>query len=216
MEQTVSPTLLQYENFLTLVDCGFIKSIDTLEESMRNKGFYLSDLTHLILTHHDHDHMGNASEIKSRYPHIQVATSVAEEPYISGRQKSLRLKQAEKMQALLPPKQRAFGEAFCNVLRQVKPVDVTIIVNDGDVLDFCGCEVVATPGHTPGHISLYCTEQKTVIAGDAFVPEDGKPVIANPQFTLDMEAAQASMGRLLALDADMYICYHGGKYFPEG
>jgi 7-cyano-7-deazaguanine synthase in queuosine biosynthesis len=44
--------------------------------------------------------------------------------------------------------------------------------------------------------------------------EDGTPVIANPQFTLDMEQAAKSMEKLLSLKANTYYCYHGGIYSP--
>jgi 7-cyano-7-deazaguanine synthase in queuosine biosynthesis len=46
----------------------------------------------------------------------------------------------------------------------------------------------------------------------AFALENNRPVIANPQFTLDMEQASKSMEKLLALDADTHYCYHGGVY----
>lgn len=46
-----------------------------------------------------------------------------------------------------------------------------------------------TPGHTPGHISLYFLQSKTLVAGDAVVIENGVLDIANPQFALDLEAA---------------------------
>lgn len=42
--------------------------------------------------------------------------------------------------------------------------------------------------------------------------ENGKPAIANPQFTLDREAAIGSMNKLLGLGAERIICYHGGIY----
>lgn len=44
--------------------------------------------------------------------------------------------------------------------------------------------------------------------------EDGRPVIANPQFTLDREQAVKSMERLLSMKAKAYCCYHGGVYAP--
>jgi glyoxylase-like metal-dependent hydrolase (beta-lactamase superfamily II) len=95
-------------------------------------------------------------------------------------------------------------------LRSVRPVLADLTVNDGD--DLCGCKIVATPGHTPGHISLYLPDQGVVIAGDAMALENGVPAIANPQFTLDPKAAKASMDKLLSLGADIYVCYHGGTY----
>ena len=78
------------------------------------------------------------------------------------------------------------------------------------MLDICGgCEVIDTPGHTPGHISLYLPAQGTVVTGDAMVLEQGSPAVANPQFAFDLAAAQASLERLVDLGAARYICYHG-------
>jgi glyoxylase-like metal-dependent hydrolase (beta-lactamase superfamily II) len=64
----------------------------------------------------------------------------------------------------------------------------------------------------PGHISLFLPSQRIVIAGDAMALEQRKPVLANPQFTLDVKAANASLEKLLQLDANVFICYHGGVY----
>lgn len=140
-----------------------------------------------------------------------IVTSSIETPYISGARKSLRLEQAEQLQKTLPPEQRAFGEAFCGLLRTVEPVQIDCRLYGDDLLPFCGgCQVIATPGHTPGHISLYLPGFDTVISGDAMALENGKPIIANPQFTLDMEEAIASMERLLSFPAKRMICYHGG------
>ena len=69
---------------------------------------------------------------------------------------------------------------------------------------------MATPGHTPGHISLYLPTLHAVITGDAAVVEAGELAVANPQFALDLPRAEASLARLLELPCDTYYCYHGG------
>ena len=46
------------------------------------------------------------------------------------------------------------------------------------------CQIVATPGHTSGHISLYFPNLDCVITGDAAVQENRELVIANPNFCL--------------------------------
>ena len=82
-------------------------------------------------------------------------------------------------------------------------------------MDWCGgCRVIATPGHTPGHISLFMENDSIIITGDAIALEDNQPVIANPQFTLDIEQATKSMDKLLSINACSYYCYHGGVYTP--
>ena len=99
------------------------------------------------------------------------------------------------------------------MLRRVEPVDVDVLLSPDEVLPWCGgCRILATPGHTPGHISLLVINADTVITGDAFALEDGRPVVANPQFALDGDKARESMEQLLSLRAQTYLCYHGGVY----
>ena len=146
---------------------------------------------------------------------MTVYAGAAESEYIAGRRKALRLEQAEALQSALPTEQQPAGEAFISMLKGVEPAEVDVTLRGGDVLDICGgCEVIDTPGHTPGHISLYLPAQGTVVTGDAMVLEQGLPAVANPQFAFDLAAAQASLERLVDLGAARYICYHGGEYIP--
>ncbi len=215
VENTVYPTLLLDDENAILIDCGFTGSLPSLESELRLHGLSVRRLTGLVLTHHDHDHMGAAAAIKRTNPEIIVYASPAEAPYISAQEKPLRLRQAEQMQETLPPAQRDFGEAFCAMLRRVEPVAVDRFLHDGDRLSWCGgCRIVATPGHTPGHISLFMEKDSIVVTGDAIALEDNQPVVANPQFTLDPEQAEQSLEKLLSMKAASYYCYHGGVYSP--
>ncbi|WP_265442651.1 MBL fold metallo-hydrolase [Acetivibrio straminisolvens] len=210
-ENTVYPTLLWDNRNIILVDCGFVGSLPQIEKELGRHGLSVEQITGLVLTHHDHDHMGSAAEIKRINPHLKIYASAVEAPYISAHEKPLRLRQAEEMQEILPPEQQDFGKAFCEMLRRVEPVQVDVFLRDEELMDWCGgCRIIATPGHTPGHISLLMEKESIVITGDAFVLEDGKPAIANPQFTLDIEQATESMEKLLSLKAKAYYCYHGG------
>ena len=213
---TIHPVLLWDEENIILIDCGFIGSLPMIEKELQFHVLSLKDITGLVLTHHDHDHMGAAAALKSVNPKIQIYSSPEEAPFISAEEKPLRLCQAEEMQNNLPPDQQAFGKAFCDMLRRVEPVPVDRLINDRERFDWCGgCLVIATPGHTPGHISLFLEEESIVITGDAIALEDRLPVIANPQFTLDIIKAQKSMEKLLAMNVKAYYCYHGGIYQPE-
>ena len=78
---------------------------------------------------------------------------------------------------------------------------------DGDILDFGGTrlEVIHTPGHTPGHISLYCEQEGVLFTGDldmtAFGPWYGDRVS-------DIDATIASVRRLMDIPARIYITSH--------
>lgn len=212
-EDVIHPVILKDDNEMILVDCGYTGFLSVLEEAIKEENLDCNQLTKILITHHDHDHMGALAAFKEKYPNIKIVASEIEAPYISGEKKSMRLEQAEELLKTLSDEQKPFGKAFCEILKSVKPAKVDILVHDGDILDWCGgCEIVGTPGHTPGHISLYLRNKKTLITGDAAILENNQFAIANPQFTLDMENAKKSITKILSYDVETFILYHGGIY----
>lgn len=168
--QTIFPTLLLDEIHTVLVDCGYPGFLPLLEQAMENLRLSAGQLTEVVITHHDDDHMGSLAQLRTRYPKVRVLAHEAEVPYISGRKKSLRLVQAEALQPTLPKEAQAWGRQFCQRLAAVEPAAVDQTLTDGQLLPWCGgCQVLATPGHTPGHISLYLPTLHAVITGDAAV-----------------------------------------------
>lgn len=213
IKDTVHPVLICMKQEIILVDCGYLGFLSKLENEIQAVGVDCNQITKVVITHHDHDHMGALAEFREKYPKIKVVASELEAPYISGKEKFLRLSQAEEFQKYLPDEQKKFGENFCNILRRVRTTNVDITVRDGDCIDKNReCEVIATPGHTPGHISIYLKNIRTMITGDAAVLEDNELIIANPQFALDIRQAEQSVEKILTYDAETFICYHGGIF----
>lgn len=210
-ERTIYPVLLKDENELILIDCGYPDSMPKLENAMQKHGLSLNQLTEIIITHHDHDHMGTLKDITQEYPQIEVLCSKEQAPYITGKRKSLRLQQAEDIQNTLPDDKKEYGIQFQKVIASVKNVDEVSIIESGEILPYCGgIEVVDTKGHMPGHISLYIKKEKTLISGDALVNEGGKLRMAVPEYALNMEEAKNSIRNLENYDIEKIICYHGG------
>ena len=217
VEQVLCPVVLFGAEDTVLVDCGYPDSLEQLEEALRACGVEARDLTKLVLTHQDDDHMGAAAELKERYPALQILASETEAPYISGERKNLRLRQAEEMQAQLPEDQKEFGLQFCRRLRRVPPVAVDRPLHPGEQFGWGGgCEILGTPGHTPGHISIRAQNGEYLIAGDAAVVEDGALAVANPEFCLDLNEAVRSLERLRAASCRRYLCFHGGAWTGNG
>lgn len=82
-----------------------------------------------------------------------------------------------------------------------------IAVGDGDtVLDL---EIIDTPGHTPGHISVYDRAGGLLVAGDALNGANGGVIGANPDFTPDMATAGLSIAKLATLTFDTVVFGHG-------
>ena len=70
-------------------------------------------------------------------------------------------------------------------------------VADGD--DVFGLRIVATPGHTKGHVAVLDPAGGILVAGDALGTTGGKPTPPNPGFTDDMDEAMASIAKLGSL-----------------
>lgn len=82
-----------------------------------------------------------------------------------------------------------------------------IAVGDGDSV--FGLEIIETPGHTPGHISVYDRAGGLLVAGDALNGANGGVIGANPDFTADIATADASIAKLAGLDFDTVVFGHG-------
>jgi glyoxylase-like metal-dependent hydrolase (beta-lactamase superfamily II) len=212
----IYPVILRDDNDMILIDCGYPNFLKLLEESAIKNGIDLSKLTKLIITHHDFDHMGSAADFKRKYPNVKILSSIIDEKYISGKERSLRLQQAESVYDKLPEEQKEGAMNFQKMLESIENIEVDMLLKDGDKFDWCGgIEIIETPGHMPGHISIYAKESKTLISGDALVLENDKLAIANPNYTLDMSEAKESIYKLLNYDIDKIVCYHGGIYTDE-
>ncbi|MFJ7994991.1 MBL fold metallo-hydrolase [Peribacillus frigoritolerans] len=208
----INPSLIISKNELTLVDTGYPNFLPFIENEISKNGYDMKSLKNIIITHYDIDHIGSLYDFKEKYPHINMIASEVESKYISGEMKSERLVQAEEMLENMPIQEIEFGKWFIQQLKNLKHVSIDEKVHDGDWILDNECRVVATPGHTSGHISLYFPRLKSVIAGDAAVIENRELVIANPHFCLNVEKAEQSLRKIKDLQAENYYCYHGGTF----
>ncbi|PEX82032.1 MBL fold metallo-hydrolase [Bacillus cereus] len=210
-KQCIYPSLIILNNELTLVDTGYMNFLSLIEDAILKHGYEMKSLKNIIITHYDDDHIGALYDFKVKYPQINVIASEIESNYISGDIKSERLAQAEEMLERMPNEEKEFGEWFIQQLKSIKHISVDEKVHDGQMILNNECKIVATPGHTSGHISLYFPNLNCVITGDAAVQDNRELVIANPNFCLDIEKAEQSLKRIKNLKAAQYYCYHGGK-----
>jgi glyoxylase-like metal-dependent hydrolase (beta-lactamase superfamily II) len=77
-----------------------------------------------------------------------------------------------------------------------------------DGAEIFGLQVVATPGHTAGHISLFDPAAGVLVAGDALTNTAGLAG-SNPQYTADDAQAQESVRKLAALPVRTIYVGHG-------
>ncbi len=104
----------------------------------------------------------------------------------------------------IPLQARAFGLPECTHFRPEFLTDRQII----EVLPGITFEVIAAPGHTPGHVCFYCAQEKFLLCGDVlFQGSIGRTDFPGGSFD-DLE--QAIKERLYVLPDDTAVlCGHG-------
>jgi glyoxylase-like metal-dependent hydrolase (beta-lactamase superfamily II) len=95
------------------------------------------------------------------------------------------------------------GEADLAAVPSPRPLSP---VTDGD--EVFGLRIVATPGHTAGHVAVFDAGTGVLVAGDALTNE-GQLTGSNPRFTEDAAAAAASVRALAALQPRTILVGHG-------
>lgn len=82
----------------------------------------------------------------------------------------------------------------------------TVVATGDNVFDL---RIIETPGHTPGHISVLDDAAGILVAGDALNGADGGVVGPNPDFSDDMDAANASVFLIAGLEFETILFGHG-------
>jgi len=185
--QTYHPSGVETDDGLVLVDAGLQGEVDRLEDALDDEGFELADVETVLLTHHDGDHAGGLRRVVEASG-ASVFAHPAEAPYVDGRAHPI----------------KSEGSRYPAV-----PVDVEVVGGVSLSTAAGPVDLVETPGHSPGHLSLYLPDRRLLVAGDAMTVRDG---LSGPseRFTPDLVEATRSVGRLATLAVEGILCYHGG------
>ncbi|ELY44916.1 MBL fold metallo-hydrolase [Natronorubrum bangense] len=191
---TITPTAVETDRGLVLIDVGPAGAVDGIRTHLRSLGYELADIWLVVLTHHDGDHAGGLSELLEAVDAV-VATHHKEAPFVTGERDPI----------------KGDGDRY-------PPAAVDLELVDGvRIPTFAGpIELIETPGHAPGHCSLYFPAGNLLVAGDALVADGDEPLSGpKEEFTPDMDRALESVGTLATLEIDHVVCYHGG-YVDRG
>lgn len=205
----IHPTLIWDD--ASAVDAGMPGMGASIISEILQAGVPLERLRSIIVTHQDIDHYGSVSELlQSLAQPINVYAHETDAPYLDGRKHPIKLDLqlvGERLKQL-PEPVRTQVEAMC---ANPPKIHIDTLLTDGQELPLCGgITVIHTPGHTPGHMSLYITKSRALVAADALECENGILKGPNRHNTPDLAGAIQSLEKLLAFQIDRIICYHGG------
>jgi glyoxylase-like metal-dependent hydrolase (beta-lactamase superfamily II) len=194
LSSMINVLLLENDDGWTLVDTGTGNSVGRIREAVAVLGSGPDDLKRIFLTHQHDDHTGGLRGLLEWAPNAEVGASPHEAEVISG---------SREKDPFANPVIRRLAR---NVKLPTAPVGK--VLREGDLVS--GFRVVATPGHTRGHVSLLRDGDGLLFTADAF---GGMPrkmrVGVRKAICNDPPQAKRSAEKLLAEDFSTVIFAHG-------
>ena len=193
----VNGYLVEEDDGLTLIDTLLPRSGKVVLAKAEELG---RPIVRIALTHAHTDHVGALDELAAQIPDAEVSISARDARFLAG-------------DKTLDPEEEQLSKLHGSFSRRnTKPGR---LLAAGDRVG--SLEVIAAPGHSPGHVAFLDTRDRTLYCGDAYSTLGGVATSAkpNPRFPLvgwgtwhratELESARA----LRALDPARLAPGHG-------
>jgi len=167
----------------------------------------------IILTHGHFDHVGALPALLKEW-NVPVYAHYLEMPYLTGK-------------SSYPPADPTVGGGMMSTISWMyptSPIDIAqnlqMLPDDNTIPGLTEWKYLHTPGHAPGHISLFRETDKVLIAGDAIVTTQQESAISAltyrhklsgppKYFTCNWASAKISALKLAALNPEIIGAGHG-------
>jgi glyoxylase-like metal-dependent hydrolase (beta-lactamase superfamily II) len=171
---------------VTLIDTSWPGLGAAILEELQSEGIHPGDIQRIFLTHGDADHTGNAAYIAEKTG-CKVFISVGELPYVTGK------------------KNLGVARLIFSTVMKVK-LPKTLVPFPTDTMN--GFEILATPGHTPGHT---CFRFENILFVGDLISNDNGVIVTSPRRATWNAKLLLDSCRNLNLDGVDWICPAHGK-----
>lgn len=203
-----------------LVDTGLVTGASKIKKAAAELFGENNRPAAIILTHGHFDHSGSVKSLAEAWD-APVYAHPMEMPYLTGR-------------SSYPPADPSVGGgavAWLSGLYPLTPIDISDRVQklpeDGKVPVLDGWKWIYTPGHAPGHVSLFREADHLLVAGDALATTKSESAFATmterkklsgpPAFVVyDWKAAGDSVKKLSDLQPATIVSGHGPVLREKG
>jgi glyoxylase-like metal-dependent hydrolase (beta-lactamase superfamily II) len=196
----VNAYLADDDGDLVLVDAGTPRNAADIRDGVHEAGYRVSDVSRVLVTHYDADHVGALSKLGLDAP-VYVGRADAE--ILAGQRRP----SARNHKGLL---QRVTGSFVSVPDLPIRPVE------DGDEIG--GFTAYHTPGHSPGHTAYVAESPSVAFLGDLARESDGKLDASPWAMSYDTDEVARSIRRV-AYDApafEMAAIGHGTPIMRSG
>jgi len=201
-----------------LIDTGFESSVrDTLLPYMLNRGISVDSVRYIVNTHSDYDHVGGNKVALQLMKNALVCCGERDRPMIVSLQKMIddRYNEFDKNHGFAESKEAI---DFIYTVSKLTPIDIGF--SGGERIDLGDrlIEILHTPGHSWGHLSIWDDKTRAVIIGDAVLGEsvllaDGQE--AFPPTYRFVEAYRASVRQIKGRTPSEVLTSHYPRYVGQ-
>jgi len=187
-----------------LLDGGFIGGFNRIKRFLQSHDLDFKNIESLVISHGHLDHTFNISRLQE-YSNCKIYAPLRDRELVEGHHQ---YKGLNKVGGFL----EGLGSTLTN--HQIPRVDHWF--HNGERINiFGGLEVIALPGHTPGHCGFLHKERKLLVANDLFSSHFGRPKPPPRIFNDDHDQALASIIKASSLPIEHLLLNHGRQTSPE-
>lgn len=189
-------------NGVTVIDAGLPGSQKKILAYIAGLGKSAQDVKRIIITHADLDHFGGLAALQKATGARTYASKIEADAIAQGKASREIKPGGFSLRRIL--------FAILGPFMKATPFQVDEVITEGQTLPvLVGLQVVETPGHTPGHISLFAPSIGVLFCGDSMVSNEKGLQGSRPGITWDETRARESERKQAGLGARIVCSGHG-------